>query len=118
MKFFLDSNLPYSSVDIFKNFNHDVQHARNIGMANAPDNKIIEYAKKHKRILVTKDLGFGNILNYPIKSHCGVIILRLPFYYTAKQINNALSRFLKYIKEKDIKNAITILEISRYRTRR
>lgn len=118
MKIFLDSNIPYSSINIFKKFNHDVQHARNIGMANAVDNEILEYAIKHNQILVTKDLGFGNILDYPIKSHHGVVILRLPFYYTAKQINNALLEFLKSIEEDDIKNAVTIVEAGRYRIRK
>jgi len=118
LKFFLDANIPYSSITIFKNFNYDAEHARNIGMGNSLDNEIIEYVIKHHQILVTKDLGFGNIMDYPIKSHHGVIILRLPFYYTAKQINNALLRFLKSVKEHEIKNSITIIEAGRYRIRR
>jgi|TARA_B100001971_G_C18000670_1_gene437153 predicted nuclease of predicted toxin-antitoxin system len=118
MKFLLDANIPYSSINIFKKFNHDVQHARKIGMANALDDDIIEHARKHNQILVTKDLGFGNTLNYPIKSHNGIIILRLPFYYIAKQINNALLDFLKSVKEGQIENSVTIIQLGRYRTRR
>ncbi|MBI2043772.1 DUF5615 family PIN-like protein [Candidatus Pacearchaeota archaeon] len=118
MKFFLDANIPNSSTGIFKELNYDVQHARDIGMANSLDSEIINYSTKNKRILVTKDLDFGNILNYPVKSHVGVIILRLPFYYNAKQINRVLLNFLMIVKEKEIKNSVTILEIGRYRTRK
>ena len=64
MKFFLDANIPYSSMHIFKKFGHDAEHARKIGMANADDTEIIEHAKKHNRVLVSKDLGFGNVKNH------------------------------------------------------
>ena len=60
LKFFLDANIPYSSITIFKKFNYSAEHARNIGMGNSLDNEIIEYAIKRHQILVTKDLGFGN----------------------------------------------------------
>src|SRR3989344_8295944 len=115
MRFFLDANIPYSSIDIFKKFNHHSEHARNIGMGNSSDKEIIRYAIKNNEILVTKDLGFGNILNYPSKSHRGIIILRLPFYYNAKQINEVLLKFLESVKEKDIKNALIVIDINKYR---
>ena len=118
LKVFLDANIPYSSIDIFEKFNYDVRHARKIGMANDPDEDIIEYAIKHNQILLTKDIGLGNILNYPLKSHHGAVILRLPFYFTAKQINEVLSEFLKSVKEEEIKNSITIIELGRYRIRK
>lgn len=118
MKFFLDANMPYSSSEIFRRFGYDVLHAGDVRLSNAVDEKILKYSIENNRILVTKDLDFGNILNYPLKSHKGIIILRLPFFFTAKQINNVLSDFLKSIKENEIKDAITILEIGRYRIRK
>lgn len=118
MRFLLDANIPYSSIDVFKKFNYDVQHTRNIGLAKVTDKEIIKYVKKNQQVLVTKDLGFANILDYPFKTHHGLIVLRLPFYFTAKQINKALSGFLKSVKEDQIKNSIIIVELGRYRIRK
>jgi len=117
MKFFLDACMPYSSKEIFQRYG-EVSHARDIGMGGAPDKEIIEYASKNKAVLVTKDLDFGNTLLYPIDSYFGVIILRVPFYFTAKQINNVLREFLSSVNIEELKNAITIVELGRYRMRR
>ena len=117
MKFFLDACMPYSSKEIFQKYG-EVTHARDIGMTGATDKAIIQYALKNKAILVTKDLDFGNTLLYPIESHFGVIILRTPFYFTAKQINNVLIEFLSSVNIEELKNAVTIVELGRYRIRR
>ncbi len=117
MRFLLDANMPYSSKEVFKKFGH-VNHAKDVGLARAIDREIIEHALEHKAILVTKDLEFANVLLYPLNSHSGVIVLRLPFYFTAKQINNALREFLSSLDVKELENAVTIVELGRYRMRR
>ncbi|MBU1501704.1 MAG: DUF5615 family PIN-like protein [Nanoarchaeota archaeon] len=118
MEFFLDSNIPYSSIKVFEKFNYNVQHARIIGMGKSSDKEIIDYAFQNNMILVTRDVGFGNIIDYPIESHKGVIVLRLPFYFNSVQINKTLLNFLESIEEKEIKNSLIILDIKKYRIRR
>ena len=117
MKFFLDANLPYSSKEVLEKF-AEVIHTRDVGLSNASDKEIIDYASKNKLVLVTKDLEFANILIYPIKSHYGVIALRLPNYFTAKQINKSLKEFLDSVNVKELENSVTIVELGRYRTRK
>ena len=67
MRFLLDANIPFSSKEILKKFNYNAEHSREIGLGKATDEQIIKYAIKNNQILVTKDLGFGNIKKYPIK---------------------------------------------------
>jgi predicted nuclease of predicted toxin-antitoxin system len=117
MRFLLDANLPYSSKEVFKKFGQ-ANHARDVGLARATDREVIEHASEHKAILVTKDLEFANVLLYPLNSHSGVIVLRLPFYFTAKQINNVLREFLSSLDVKELENAVIIVELGRYRMRR
>ena len=117
MRFFLDENIPYSSMHVFKRFGQ-TSHVRDVGLVSAPDREIIEYASRHKAILVTKDIEFGNLLLYPMGSHSGVIVLRLPFYFTAEQINGVLSEFLSSVEAKKLVDAVTIVELGRYRMRR
>ena len=116
MRVLLDANLPYSATGALGSA-HDVQHVRDLSLAHAPDDKIARAAKKLKAILVTRDLGFGNPHLFPAGSHYGLLILRLPFRYTAEQINYALKKFAKETSFDELSGKITIIEPSRFRRR-
>lgn len=118
MKFLLDANIPLSSKDIFKKLNYETEHSREIGLGKATDEQLIKYAIKNNQILITKDLEFGNIKKYPIKSHKGIILIRVPFYYTAIQINEVLFNFLSSLRGKEIRNSLVVVEIDKYRIRK
>ena len=118
MKFFLDANIPYSALEIFEELNLECEHARDIGLSRADDIQIMNYAIKNDSILVTKDLGFANIMVFPIESHHGVIVLRLPPFFKASQFVNVLRDFLNSIDLKDLKKAIAIVKVGRYRIRK
>ena len=118
MKFFLDANMPYSALEVFKKFKIDVKHARDVGLSQASDKEIMNYAVKNKSILITKDIGFANILISPIESHYGVVVLRLPSFFKASQFVNVLIDFLKAVNVKDLHKAITIVKLGRYRIRK
>lgn len=123
MKFLVDADLPKSTTENIKQLSFYAEDVRNIGLGNKDDSTIIDYAKQKDFIIITRDLDFGNINLYPIKSHKGVIVLRLPNFFITKQINNVLITFLKLIKEKSVKeeqirNSIVIVELGRYRIRR
>jgi len=117
MKFLLDESMPRSSVNVLEELNLEVEHIRDIGMVGVPDNEIVDYARENKEIIIAKDIEFGNILTYPPSSHCGVVILRLPFWFTARQINNVLRGFLESVEVNKLENSITIVELGRYRIR-
>jgi hypothetical protein len=57
----------------------------------------------------------GEVLRYP--DHPGAIIFRLPYAFTSKELNERLVEFFKSVKEDEIQDAITIVELSRYRRR-
>ncbi len=115
LKFLLDADMPRSSVEAIKSIGYDVEDVRDIGMKAAKDNEIIKYALDNKRIIITKDTDFGEVLRYP--EHPRAIIFRLPYTFSAKEINRRVNEFLESVDEKEIRNAITIVELSRYRRR-
>ena len=116
MKFFLDENVPLSILDLMRVLGFEAEHARNTNLRGAADAEIADYAKKQKVILITKDLEFGSLLLYPKGSHYGLIIIRLPHYFTTTQITRSLKELLS--KPLKFVNAITILERGRYRVRK
>ncbi|RQW78759.1 MAG: hypothetical protein EHM14_11020 [Methanothrix sp.] len=114
-KFLIDANMPRSSADVIRAFGYDVEDVREIGMRAAKDQEIIHYALETKRIIITRDTDFGEVLRYP--SHPGAIIFRLPYSYTSRDIAKTIEEFLKSIKLAELSNAIIIVELGRYRRR-
>ena len=115
LQFLLDADMPRSSAKVIRTIGFEVEDVRDIGMRAAKDVEIIEYALKNKMIIVTKDTDFGEVLRYP--DHPGAIIFRLPYSFTSKELNERLVNFFKSVKEDEILDAITIVELSRYRKR-
>jgi len=115
LKFLLDADMPISSAKVIRSFGYDVEDVRDIGMRAATDQEIIHYALQNKRIIVTKDTDFGEVLRYP--SHPGAIIFRLPYTFTSKELNKTLVDFLDSVDDSKLANAIIIVELGRYRRR-
>ena len=118
MKFFLDVNIPYSALEVFEELNLESVHASDIGLNRADDIEIMDYVIKHDSILVTKDLEFANITMFPIESHHGVVVVRLPPFFKASQFVNGLRNFLSSINIKDLNKSIAIVKLGKYRIRK
>jgi predicted nuclease of predicted toxin-antitoxin system len=117
MKFFIDANLPYSSKEIFEKFGK-VWHAKDVKLQAAADKIIFKFAVKKKAILVTRDLEFANPYLYPKKSHYGVLILKVPFWFTANQINKTIKSALSSIEIKILEKAVVVIEPAKIRIRK
>lgn len=118
MRFFLDANIPYSALEVFKDLNLEPLHARDVGLSRADDKEIFDYAVKNNSILVTKDLEFANITLFPAELHHGIVIMRLPPFFKSTQFVNVLRDFLESIDVKDLKKSIAIVKVGRYRIRK
>lgn len=116
-KFFVDACLPISSADTLRRSGIDAVHAREVSLGDVEDSLIIEFARNENRILVTRDRGFGNIHKYPIGSHEGIIVLRLPSTYTAGQINSKIGELLEKVELEKIRNRLLIVEPDKIRVR-
>lgn len=116
MKCLLDANLPFSAKEVFPD-NFNVAHVRDIGLESASDLEIIFWAKKNKAVLFTRDLDFANILNFPPQKHEGIVVLRIPSFYSAKNIKALLKSFLISIEPTKLTRSVVIVEVGRYRIR-
>lgn len=118
MKFLLDADVPRSSAVVLRKLRHRVFDVRDVGLGGVSDKEVVEYAKGNDLILVTRDVEFASVLRYPVGSHVGVVVLRLPFDFTSDQINSVLNDFIRSVRVEDLKNNVTIVELGRYRIRR
>lgn len=115
MKFLIDADSPHSLVDTIAKHGYEASHVRDL-LGAATDDEIAEYANKNKQIIVTRDLGFAETF---IKNKgFGLIIVRLPYYFTTDKINKVFEEFLEEIDCDKLVNAITVLELGRYRNKK
>ena len=118
MKFVLDANIPHSAMNVFAETD-EVVHVRAVGLGNARDIDILKYASEKQAVIVTRDLDFANIVRYPVNSHAGAVVLRVPSSFTAMQITTFLKWFLSEIGDTEkLLHALTIVEPNRYRVRK
>ncbi len=85
LRFKLDENLPGRVGAPLRAFGHDVETAEFEGLAGARDADLLAACQAEDRVLVTLDLDFADIRNYPPRSHRGIWVLR-PTQQTFAQI--------------------------------
>ena len=117
MKFILDANMPYSGKKLFGHPDRAV-HVRDIGLADASDDEILERARQEGAIVVSRDMDFANIILHPIHTHAGAVVMRVPAYFTAEEIKKVLQQFLSVADTKIMSRALTVIEPGRFRLRR
>lgn len=72
----LDQGLPRSTVELLNKKGWDVLHVSDIGLGQAEDTKILEFACNTKRIVLTLDADFHALLAMNNKKTCTVIRIR------------------------------------------
>jgi predicted nuclease of predicted toxin-antitoxin system len=93
MRFFLDANMPRSAVSALTKLGHQVEFARDIGMASSPDEAIAAHARETQAALVTRDTDFADVRRYPPEEHAGIVVLRLADDAVASEVASVLERF-------------------------
>ena len=78
MKFKLDENLPASAAATLASAGHNVDTVSSEGLTGAADPDVVSAATGAGRILVSLDVGLGDIRAYPPGSHAGIVVLRVP----------------------------------------
>jgi len=109
--------MPYSAKNLFEK-PHEAFHVRDLGLQDAQDLDIASWAKQHKAALITRDFDLANILNFPPKLYFGIIVLKIPYFYTASDIKRVLANFLHNIEFSSVPQSTIIVEETRFRTKR
>ncbi len=77
MRFKVDENLNDDVAEALRTGGHDAQTVFGEGLRGRPDPDIAEAARREGRALVTLDLDFGNIREYPPEQYRGLVVLRV-----------------------------------------
>jgi len=116
MKFIADMGISQTTVKWLKAQGFDAIHVRDLSMHRSSDTEIVKKAKREKRIVLTCDLDFGDIVSASGEKCPSVIILRLE-NETPNNVNSRLKQVLKESSEDLEKGAIISVEETRHRVR-
>jgi predicted nuclease of predicted toxin-antitoxin system len=83
-----------------------------------PDEAIYEYARAGDFVIVTGDLGFGNVRRFPIDSHHGIVIARYPNEASVGTVNEGILAAMKSVEPGDIKGHLLIIQPGRIRLKK
>ena len=75
-KFVIDEDMPRSTAKLLKSNGFEAFDVRDYGLRGKDDGEIFKFAQTNKAVLLTGDLGFGNLLHFPLGTHSGIFILR------------------------------------------
>jgi predicted nuclease of predicted toxin-antitoxin system len=85
--------------------------------ATAPDDEILGYACRERRVLVTRDLDFGRLLHLSSFAGAAVVILRIG-KGELERVHTELAAALKAHSAAQLADSVVIVEAGRHRIRR
>ncbi len=116
MRFLADQDIWKITVDMLRNWGHDVVTAKDMGMARASDSELLIEAEKDNRLFITRDKEYGSLVFLSNIECRGVILLRIT-PETMEEVHAELGRLLKEHSEGDLQRNFTTVESKRHRIR-
>jgi len=114
LKFLADENVAPGVVEALRTEGFNVSSVFERKLSGSSDEKILKLARKEKRIVLTHDKDFGNLIRQPYLPHGGVILLRLK-NQSPRNVIHHLIPFLKKVKKEKIQNKLVIFQEGRVR---
>lgn len=116
--FLVDEDLPRSTAVALRQAGHAAEDVRDVGLRGRSDADVFAQAQTTGAILVTADLGFANLLRFPLGTHAGLIVVRVPNELSSRQLNQTLLGALQDLAGEDLSGSLVIIETGRIRIRR
>lgn len=116
MKFKIDENLPTEFAEILQECGYDAMTVYQQKLKGEKDPILLEICQQEGRILITLDLDFANIKNYPPEQFLGIIVFRVS-RQDKPYLLSILQNIIPLFKQEKIKNHLWIVEEKRIRIR-
>lgn len=115
MRFKIDENLPSDLGGLLALAGHDAHSVLDENLSGAADSTA-KVCQEEDRILVTLDLDFANIRNYPPHEYPGIIVLRLS-RQDRTAVFSIIPRILELLRTEPVSQRLWIVEDQHTRIR-
>ncbi len=116
MKLLLDQDVYEVTARFLNELGHDVVKVSQLGMSRTPDEENLVKALELRRIFVTRDRDYGNLVF--VKGICaGVIFLRI-LPSNKDEVHEELKHVLETYDHNDLTQAFVVVEVRRHRHRK
>ncbi len=117
MRFLADMGISPRAVEWLRAQGHDAVHLHEEGLGKLPDEKVFEKAARERRVLLTSDLDFGEIVARSKGRAVGIVLFRMRSM-AAQSVIARLRPVLAVAGALLEEGAIVTVEESRHRIRR
>jgi predicted nuclease of predicted toxin-antitoxin system len=115
MRFLLDQDVYLVTAEFLIGLGHDVIRAAQMGLSRAPDRVLLQTAQEQKRIFITRDRDFSNLV-FVQKLGMGVLYLRM-LPNNQQQVHQTLARVLETYDTEALSQSFIVIEATGYRVR-
>jgi predicted nuclease of predicted toxin-antitoxin system len=116
LRFLVDEDVPRSTARVLRDAGFDAVDVRDVGLRGKSDQLVFDYAQRENRLLISCDLGFSNIVNFPPSMSRGLVVVRIPDSETIETFNQEVLKAVKEVGE-GLRQHLAIVEISKVRLR-
>lgn len=116
MRFKLDENLHPDVAETLRQQGHDALTVFEQGLRGHADDDVAEVCRREGRTLITLDLDFANVRDYPPGDSPGIIVLRLASTGRTTLLR-AIGRILPLLLTEPLSGHLWIVDDSRVRIR-
>lgn len=116
MKFLLDQDVYGLTVRFLVDEGYDVVTVSELKMSRATDEEILQTAQEQKRILITRDRDYGNLV-FVKRMGSGVIYLRI-LPTNINLIHKGLKRVIETYPEEELSQSFVVVEANGHRIRK
>lgn len=114
MRFVIDMNLSPRWGPFLEESGHHARHWSSVGVGDAPDQELMEFASQHGLVVVTRDLDFGTLLALGGLSAPSVIQFRTA-RVLPRQAGEQLLVAVESCRSELERGAVVTIEQDRYR---
>ena len=116
LKFLTDEDVPRSTARVLRDAGFDAVDVRDVGLRGRSDSEVFAYAQQERRILITCDMGFSNILHFPPGENEGILVVRIPDSEKVEKFNEEILRSIQEVGG-ELNRHLAIVEVGRVRLR-
>ena len=116
MKFKIDENMPLAAAAILRQAGHDAETVFDEQLAGGNDQQLAQVCQREGRALVTLDLDFSDIREYPPAEYGGIVVLR-PHVQERGPVLYLVEAMLRLLDDEELPGHLWIVERTRARIR-